>query len=178
MPKYIEDQCKVLEKFWKSPFIELVYVVKVFVFSFQESKQHEVELKGVTAPGLHTLLQYAYTGQVVITPSNLQNTLEAAAHLQFTDVLEFCSQYIRDRLTIDNCLEFLNMAEMFELSTAQVDIKKFILENFVDVAQNENFLEISLDLLCELLVDDRLKADSELEVFKVITSLINRLGLS
>lgn len=73
----------------------------------------------------------------------------------------------RDRLTIDNCLEFLNMAELFELRNAQVDIKKFILENFVAVAQNENFVEISLDLLCELLKDDRLNAESELDVFKV-----------
>ena len=79
----------------------------------------QVELKGVTAAGLQTLLQYAYTGHVVITPTNLQNVIEAAAHLQFQDVLEFCARYIGDRLTIDNCMEFFHMAELYELGNCQ-----------------------------------------------------------
>ncbi len=99
--------------------------------------------------------------------------LEAAAHLQFQDVLDFCAQYIRDRLTIDNCLEFFNMAEMYQLAYCQRDIKEFILHNFVAVAQNESFLEIAFDLLCEFLSDDRLKAESELEVFQVCITFVN-----
>ena len=43
-------------------------------------------MEGVSAAGLQTLLQYAYTGQVGISQSNLQNVLEAAAHLQFHEV--------------------------------------------------------------------------------------------
>ena len=46
----------------------------------------QVALEGVSAAGLQTLLQYAYTGQVGISQGNLQNVLEAAAHLQFHEV--------------------------------------------------------------------------------------------
>lgn len=105
--------------------------------------------------------------QVILSHSNLQNVIEAAAHLQFQEVLGFCAQFLRDRLTIDNCLHFLHMAETYELKGCEHDIKEFILGNFVTVAQNEAFKEISPDLLIELLSNDKLQAESELDVFQV-----------
>lgn len=58
---------------------------------------------------------------------------------------------MRDRLTIDNCLHFLEMAEMYELSSCKTDTKRFILENFVSVAQNDAFL-VSYSVLFLFLV--------------------------
>ena len=59
------------------------------------------------------------------------------------------------------------MAETYELRGCEHDIKAFILKNFVTVAQNEAFKEISVDLLTELLSADKLQAESELDVFQV-----------
>ena len=52
----------------------------------------QVELKGVTAIGLRALIEYAYTGIIVINDGNLQDVLEAADHLQFVEILTFCSR--------------------------------------------------------------------------------------
>jgi len=52
----------------------------------------QVELKGVTAIGLRALIEYAYTGTIVINDGNLQDVLEAADHLQFVEILTFCSR--------------------------------------------------------------------------------------
>lgn len=54
----------------------------------------QVELKGVSAIGLRALLEYAYTGTIVISDGNLQDVLEAADHLQFVEILTFCSRFI------------------------------------------------------------------------------------
>lgn len=54
--------------------------------------KYQVELKGVTAIGLRALLEYAYTGTIVINDGNLQDVLEAADHLQFVEILTFCSR--------------------------------------------------------------------------------------
>ena len=59
------------------------------------------------------------------------------------------------------------MAETYELRGCEHDIKAFILNNFVRVAQNDAFKEMSADLLTELLSNDCLRAESELHVFHV-----------
>jgi len=55
-----------------------------------------VELKGVTAIGLRAVIEYAYTGAIVIHDGNLQDILEAADYLQFDEILTFCSRYVRE----------------------------------------------------------------------------------
>ena len=46
----------------------------------------------MTAIGLRALIEYAYTGTIVINDGNLQDVLEAADHLQFVEILTFCSR--------------------------------------------------------------------------------------
>ena len=60
-------------------------------------------------------------------------------------------------MTVDNCLHFLKMAEMYGLADCKRDAKGFILDNFESVAHNDDFKTVSGELLCELLSDDRLK---------------------
>ena len=150
------------------------YFYLMFTEDFQESRQSEVELKGVTSRGLKALLEYAYTGHMVISSDNLQDVMEAAAHLQFNEVLRFCAKYLKDELTIDNCLHFLKMAELYDLMDCKQETKTFILQNFVPVAQNEDFKDLSLDMLCDFLADDHLHAQTELEVFQVAVKWITK----
>ena len=149
------------------------YFYSMFTEGFQESAQDEVELCGVTAKGLEALLDYAYTGSVVINSANLQEVLEAAAHLQYNEVQEFCAQYLKDEVNIENCLQFLKMAEMYELIDCQKKTMHFILQNFIPVAQNTDFQDVSVELLCAFLMDDALRAESELEVFAVAIKWLN-----
>ena len=143
------------------------YFYSMFTKDFQEKTQTQVELKGVTAIGLRALLEYAYTGTIIINDGNLQDVLEASDHLQFTEILSFCAKYLREEMTVDNCLHFLKMAEMYGLADCKRETKNFILENFIPVTFNEDFKTVSCELFCEFLSDDRLKAQSELEVFKI-----------
>jgi len=48
----------------------------------------------VSSIGLRAVLEYAYTGTIVINDGNLQDVLEAADHLQFVEILTFCSRLI------------------------------------------------------------------------------------
>jgi len=73
-------------------------------------------------------------------------------------------------MTVENCLHFLKMAEMYGLSDCKRETKSFILDNFIPVARNDDFRSISCDLFCEFLSDDRLRSQSELDVFKIALS--------
>ena len=73
-------------------------------------------------------------------------------------------------MTVENCLHFLKMAEMYGLSDCKRETKAFILDNFIPVARNDDFRSVSCDLFCEFLSDDRLRSQSELDVFKIALS--------
>lgn len=47
------------------------YFYSMFTKDFVEKMQAQVELKGVSASGLRALLDYAYTGSIVINNANL-----------------------------------------------------------------------------------------------------------
>jgi len=76
-------------------------------------------------------------------------------------------------MTVENCLHFLKMAEMYGLSDCKRETKSFILDNFTPVARNDDFRGISCDLFCEFLSDDRLRSQSELDVFKIALSWLD-----
>ncbi|ESN98498.1 hypothetical protein HELRODRAFT_84578 [Helobdella robusta] len=154
------------------------YFYSMFTKDFAEKMQAQVELKAVSALGLRALLEYSYTGSIVINDANLQDVLEAADHLQFNEVLTFCARHLRDELTVDNCLHFLRLAETYGLQECKRDTKAFILDNFVPVSKNEDFKQITAELLCELLADDRLRAPSEMDVFKVVCLWLEGPGMA
>ena len=74
------------------------YFHSMFTDGFRESAQQEVELRGVSAGGVSALLEYAYTGAVTISATSLADILEAADHLQFAEVQEFCAQYLKEEV--------------------------------------------------------------------------------
>lgn len=62
---------------------------------FQESRESEIRLNGVTAAGIRLLLDYAYTSRLALTLDNIQDILSAASHVQVVAVVEACSNYLQ-----------------------------------------------------------------------------------
>ena len=83
-------------------------------------------------------------------------------------------QYRVLQVTIENCLSFLRLAELYELSACRSDTMHFILLHFVPVSLQPDFNTISRTLLCALLGDDRLRATSELDVFRAALRWLKR----
>lgn len=74
------------------------YFRAMFTTEVRESRQKEITLEGVSAKGMHFLLDYAYTSRLALNLSNIQDVLSAASHVQVTTVVEACSGY----LEVDN----------------------------------------------------------------------------
>ena len=51
------------------------YFLKLFTADFKEKRQSQVEIKGATACGLRAVLDYLYSGDVVINDANLKVTM-------------------------------------------------------------------------------------------------------
>ena len=62
----------------------------MFTSEMKETFVEEIDLHGMTATGLEKILEFIYSGNVVLSIDNIEDILAAASYLQVTGVIEFC----------------------------------------------------------------------------------------
>ena len=56
--------------------------------------------------------------------------LSAASHLQVAEAVALCCRFLELALTVDNCVDILNICELYTLNASLCRAKEFILKNF------------------------------------------------
>ena len=69
---------------------------------FQEKDKEKVHLIDVNPEALKTLLDYAYTTEVVVHEGNVQDLLATSDLLQMTDVKNACCEFLKTQVRIAN----------------------------------------------------------------------------
>ena len=139
----------------------------------RESRDNRVHLQGLTGTGLRAVIDFAYTGRLELTMSNLDEVLLAASHLQISEAIELCCQFIEKAITVENCVEMLNLTELFSLRKCRVFVTNFILEHFEKLAEAEQYNRFSIQQLSSLLEKNNLCVVSEYKLFELVLKWID-----
>lgn len=75
-----------------------------------ERKQEVIELHDIDAPSLKQLIDFAYTGEIIITEENVQVLLPASSLLQIQSVREACCKFLLRQLHPSNVLGIRSFA--------------------------------------------------------------------
>lgn len=134
----------------------------------RESREGKVDLKGVSANGLKVVVDFAYTGIMELTVDNVEEVLSAATHLQVTDAVELCSKYIESSITIDNCIDILNLSELYSLTSTHRVAQDYMLQNFELVAKSGQYHKLTHKQLSLLLAENGLQVASEFHLFELV----------
>lgn len=67
-----------------------VIVLAMFTSEMRERAAGTVELRGVSSTALEKVLEFIYSGDIILSLDNIQDILAAASHLQVMHVLDFC----------------------------------------------------------------------------------------
>ena len=145
------------------------YFKAMFSGQLAESRQDKVSINGVEGPMIKALIDYAYTSEVLITKTNVQSLLSVANLLEVLPVRDACCQFMEKNMDETNCLGIHCFAEAHACSELQEKAKIFTLRYFPEVAQQEEFLNLSQAKLIELVSDDSLCVDSEEAVYNAVT---------
>lgn len=70
----------------------------------KEHSSAEVILHDIDPTATDLLIEYAYTGEITITPDNVQVLLPASSLLQIQEVREACCRFLMKQLDPTNCL--------------------------------------------------------------------------
>lgn len=131
-----------------------------------------MEIKGVDFGSAQTLINFAYTAQLTITDSNVQNLFLAADLLQFKWAKDSCIQFIMQQIDIANCVGVRALAERHSCKAMYEAATRYVMENFVKVSQTEDFQILSASEVIELIGRNEVKVCNELDVFDACISWI------
>ena len=144
------------------------YFNAMFTNEHLESSSAKVELNGVEAGALKSLLDFAYSSSLVICEENVQAVLAAANLLQITSVVDACCEFLVAQVDVDNCLGIAAFAEMLSCSQLYQISWRFALENFNDVRKTEEYFSTPASVLVELVKSENLCIHSEEEVLESV----------
>ncbi|XP_064847463.1 kelch-like protein 29 isoform X2 [Oncorhynchus masou masou] len=134
----------------------------------------ELRMSDIGADVLELLLEFVYTGSLVIDSANARTLLEAANKFQFNTFCKVCVSFLEKQLTVGNCLGVLAMAEAMRCTELHNMAKAFALQNFPEVAGQEEILCVSKEDLVAYLSNDSLTTKAEELVYETAIKWIKQ----
>ena len=149
------------------------YLRAMFTCGMKESSQEEIELRDIEPQAMASLIEYAYTGEVVVTVENVQDLLPAAGILQLRELKDACCAFLSDHMDTTNCLGIKQFADLHTCPDLVKKANRFIVRKFTEVVKHDEFLQLPHEVLRELLRDDHLHVENEHQVFKAFMTWVN-----
>lgn len=148
------------------------YFNAMFTNSMLESSLDEVTLQEVDPSAVDELVNFIYGENLVVRVGNVHNLLSAASLLQITCVKDACVNFLMKKLHPENCLTVRNLADTFSCGELLDAANSFLEKNFVDVAQCDEFLQLNIKNLVEIIKKDDLNIRSEEQIFEAVLSWV------
>ena len=101
------------------------FLISNYVYIIFDSKK-TIEIKEIHSQSLRLLIDYMYTGEIIINEQNFENLLSTANLLQVFSVKEACSQFIQSHLDLENCIGIREFAETHNCPVLQRHAEAFI----------------------------------------------------
>jgi kelch-like protein 9/13 len=140
----------------------------------RESREAKVNLQGITGVGLQAVVEFIYSGNLKISLDNVEEVLAAASHLQVNDIVELCASFLNSTISLDNCVDVLNISELYSLCSCNSLARSFILSNFEKLAErrHDEFMKLTAIQLTSLLADNALNVVSEYRLFELVVNWV------
>ncbi|XP_030072821.1 LOW QUALITY PROTEIN: kelch-like protein 6 [Microcaecilia unicolor] len=148
------------------------YFRAMFCNDLKEKHEQKIPIHGVDADSMQLLLDYTYTSKVQITKHNVQKILEAASLFQFVQMVDVCASFLTEALLPENCIGILRLADTHCLDTLKHQVQNYIIQNFPQVVTQEEFLELPLEALSQILQSDDLYVTEEAQVFETVMNWV------
>ena len=84
-----------------------------------------------------------------------------------------CSHFMQSTITVENCVDVLNMSELYSLSACRSHVRDFILTEFEVLSSTDNFYRLSPVQMSSLLQENKLRIYSEYRLFELVMKWID-----
>uniref|UniRef100_A0A9J7YLM6 BTB domain-containing protein n=1 Tax=Cyprinus carpio carpio TaxID=630221 RepID=A0A9J7YLM6_CYPCA len=140
----------------------------------RNGEKMQLTMSNISSDVLELLLEFVYTGSLIIDSANAKTLLEVANKFQFNTFCKVCVSFLEKQLTAANCLGVLAMAEAMQCTELHNMAKAFALQNFPDVAGQDEILNISKEDLVSYMSNDSLNTKAEELVYETVIKWIKK----
>jgi len=150
------------------------YFRALFTNARFDQNQHEVSITGITPDSMASIIDYAYTRHVKLSWSNIEELLPAADRFIVSGLMKPCCEFLKKNINPENCIGIRNFARTYSCTELENLAFNYTLRKFDEVStKSEEFLNMSIDQLCEILDSDNLNIRNEEMVFDAVIRWID-----
>uniref|UniRef100_A0A914XJ89 BTB domain-containing protein n=1 Tax=Plectus sambesii TaxID=2011161 RepID=A0A914XJ89_9BILA len=142
------------------------YFRAMFTSAMVEVQQNEINMHGIEPDTLEQLVNFAYSGKVRITISNVQSLMVGASFLQLENIVQACCQYLQSRLQGSNVLAVRQFASALGCLSLVRAADQFLQKHFVAISRTDDFFALPLEDVIAIISRDELHVSSEEQVFE------------
>ncbi|XP_078350734.1 kelch-like protein 3 [Oculina patagonica] len=148
-----------------SPFIR-----SLLASDMRESKEQliKIELEEATASVMEAVLQYVYTGNVLVTEESAHNLIATADYLFLPGLKTMACNFLKDNVTLENCIFIYYFADKYRCVELGENAREVINSNFSAVMETEDFLSLDMKQVMEWVSSDDVTVNAEEDIFKGI----------
>ncbi|XP_041976815.1 actin-binding protein IPP-like [Aricia agestis] len=140
------------------------YFDAMFNVGLEESQKGRVVLPSVPPGILPMIIDFIYTGEIMIDKGTVQHLLIAADMLQLRELVVGCGEFLKRELHPSNALGIFRFAEAHNCTELAEEALAHAQANWNVVANGDELLDLPLQQLITLISSEQLKVDNEAQV--------------
>ncbi|KAF3847818.1 hypothetical protein F7725_020846 [Dissostichus mawsoni] len=121
----------------------------MFEVDMRERGDGSVTLGNQCPVAVRLFLDFAYSGEMLITDSNVSVLSQA------------CSNFLIRAMDLSNCLSLFSLAEAYGSASLLQSANEFVVQNFSELSKTQDFLDMQVNVLEACLRSDALNVPSE-----------------
>ena len=110
---------------------------------------------------------------MLVILDNIEDILLSANHIQMLPVVQACSNFLRDNLTLENCSNMVGWAEMFAMVDLKSHIYKFMCSNLSNLILLPNFQTLPYEQLRTVLSCNYPVDCAEVDILTAVLSWVS-----
>ncbi|WAR03750.1 KLH20-like protein [Mya arenaria] len=142
------------------------FFMALFSTPMSENGQDKITLREIDKLTMELVLDYIYTGEVIMSEETVQDLLSAANRFQLLPLRTGCADFMRKHITVSNCIGVYFFAKAHECNVLAVKAKEIISKQFTSLCQQQEFLSLPADKLIEIASDDNIEVTQEEIVYE------------
>lgn len=125
--------------------------------NMKEGRESRVELQELKLAPVREIIDYAYTGEILLSDENVESVLETANYLGIVTICGACCDFLKSTMNASTCCDILHLAINHDQLALQHTAEAFFLENFPKIRTEKTFYDLEVSILANLLQNDKLR---------------------
>ncbi|XP_016658623.1 ring canal kelch homolog isoform X2 [Acyrthosiphon pisum] len=140
--------------------------------SFEERNKDHIVIKGLNSTSLKLLINYIYSGEIIVNEENVKDMLAAADLIQLDYIRAACEEFLQTQLNPSNCLGIRAFADLHNCTDLMSSSDAYIKKQFLEVAKYNEFLRLSPEEVIQLISLSDLDVPKEEYVFESVMNWV------